>query len=78
MIEAVLALAERNGWAHGRYEVEMLYGVRRPLQAALAKAGRRVRIYVPFGREWWPYTLRRIGENSTDLRFVLRAMLRRE
>jgi proline dehydrogenase len=77
MIEAVLALAERNGWARGRYELEMLYGVRRPLQAALAKAGLRLRIYVPFGHAWWPYTLRRIGENPSNLRFVLRAMLRR-
>jgi proline dehydrogenase len=54
----------------------MLYGVRRDLQRALAADGYRVRVYVPFGREWFPYFMRRLGERPANVAFVIRAMLR--
>jgi proline dehydrogenase len=54
----------------------MLYGFRRDLQAALVKEGYRVRIYIPFGREWFPYVTRRLGERPANLLFALRGVLR--
>jgi proline dehydrogenase len=59
-----------------RFEFQMLYGVRRDLQAQLRTAGYRVRVYVPFGREWFPYFMRRLGERPANVAFVLKALLR--
>ena len=53
----------------------MLYRVRRDLQAMLVKAGYRVRVYIPFGREWFPYFMRRLGERPANVAFVLRSVL---
>ena len=53
----------------------MLYGVRRDLQTMLVKAGYRVRIYIPFGREWFPYFMRRLGERPANVMFVIRGIL---
>ena len=53
----------------------MLYGIRRDLQAALVADGYGVRIYVPFGREWFPYFMRRLGERPANVLFVLRGVL---
>ena len=53
----------------------MLYGIRRDLQAALVSEGRLVRVYVPFGREWFPYFMRRLGERPANVGFVLRSLL---
>jgi proline dehydrogenase len=53
----------------------MLYGVRRDLQAGLAAEGYRVRLYVPFGRQWFPYFMRRLGERPANVMFVLRSVL---
>jgi proline dehydrogenase len=53
----------------------MLYGIRRDLQAALIRDGYRLRIYVPFGREWFPYFMRRLGERPANVWFVARAVL---
>jgi proline dehydrogenase len=61
--------------APNRFEFQMLYGIRRDLQAALLAAGYRVRVYVPFGREWFPYFMRRLGERPANVMFVVRAML---
>lgn len=58
--------ARANGWKPGDYEFEMLLGVRGDVAQALARAGKRVRLYVPFGRDWWPYAVRRIGENPRN------------
>jgi len=66
-----------NGWQRHQYEIEMLLGVREPLQVSLAREGHTVRVYVPFGSEWWAYTARRIGENPANARFVLQALLGR-
>jgi proline dehydrogenase len=54
----------------------MLYGIRRDLQAALRDEGYRVRVYVPFGREWFPYFMRRLGERPANVGFVIRGVLR--
>jgi proline dehydrogenase len=54
----------------------MLYGIRRDLQTELTGAGYRVRVYIPFGREWFPYFMRRLGERPANVGFVLRAILR--
>jgi proline dehydrogenase len=74
MVEAVVGVAERNHWSRDDYEFEMLYGVRTPLQRQIVAEGRRLRLYVPFGTEWWPYTMHRIGENPANARTVLSAL----
>ena len=57
------------------YEFQMLYGIRRDLQNALRDTGYRVRVYVPFGREWFPYFMRRLGERPANVAFVIRALV---
>jgi proline dehydrogenase len=54
----------------------MLYGIRRDVQTRLQSEGYRVRVYVPFGREWYPYFMRRLGERPANVGFVLRNLLR--
>jgi len=76
MIDATLAYAEARGLPPSHYEFQMLYGVRRDLQRALAADGYRVRVYVPFGKEWFPYFMRRLGERPANVAFVVRAVLR--
>lgn len=68
--------ARRNGIGKDRFEFQMLYGVRRDLQASLAAEGYRMRIYVPFGQEWYPYFMRRLGERPANVAFVLRSIFR--
>jgi proline dehydrogenase len=68
-------IARDNGIASDRFEFQMLYGIRRDLQNALAKEGYRVRIYIPFGRQWFPYFMRRLGERPANVGFVLRGIL---
>jgi proline dehydrogenase len=53
----------------------MLFGIRRDLQTSLAGRGYNVRIYIPFGRQWFPYFMRRLGERPANLGFVVRGML---
>ena len=73
--ERILAeLAERS---RGRAEAQLLYGVRSDLADRLATAGWRVRIYTPYGPDWWPYSLRRMAERPANLRFVLRSLFGR-
>jgi proline dehydrogenase len=73
---AIIALARCFAAEHGigadRFEFQMLLGIRRDLQAALVAEEHRVRVYVPFGREWFPYFMRRLGERPANLMFVLR------
>ncbi len=76
MIAATREFAARRGIPPARYEYQMLYGVRRDLQAGLTAEGYRVRVYVPFGREWFPYFMRRLGERPANVGFVLRGILR--
>jgi len=58
------------------FEFQMLYGVRRDLQLQLAQAGYRVRVYVSYGREWYPYFMRRLAERPANLAFLVRNLLR--
>jgi proline dehydrogenase len=66
--------AERNH-PSDRYEFQMLYGIRRDLQTKLVAEGYRMRVYIPFGKEWFPYFMRRLGERPANVAFVLRALL---
>lgn len=76
IIDATRAFAVERGIARDRFEFQMLYGIRRDLQTALAADGYRMRVYVPFGREWFPYFMRRLGERPGNVAFVLRSLLR--
>jgi proline dehydrogenase len=76
MIELARSVARERQIASDRFEFQMLYGIRRDLQATLVKEGYRVRIYVPFGREWFPYFMRRLGERPANVMFVIRGILR--
>jgi proline dehydrogenase len=75
---AMIALARRVAAEHGiaadRFEFQMLYGIRRDLQTMLVKEGYRLRVYIPFGREWFPYFMRRLGERPANVTFVLRGI----
>jgi proline dehydrogenase len=76
MIEATTRYATSKGYAKDRFEFQMLYGIRRDLQASLVAAGYRMRVYVPFGKQWFPYFMRRLGERPANVGFVLRGILR--
>ncbi len=77
ILKILLPVAQANGWKPDEFEIEMLLGVRESYQRELAAAGYTVRVYVPFGAAWWPYSIRRVGENPANGRFVLRALLGR-
>ena len=74
MLDATCSYAKERQIAGDRYEFQMLYGIRRDLQASLSAKGHRVRVYVPFGREWFPYFMRRLGERPANVGFVLRGI----
>jgi proline dehydrogenase len=76
MIDAAKALAKQHGIAPSRFEFQMLYGVRRDLQRKLVAEGYNVRVYVPFGREWYPYFMRRLAERPANVLFLAKNMLR--
>jgi proline dehydrogenase len=67
--------AAEHGIGRDRFEFQMLYGIRRDEQAALVKDGYRVRVYIPFGKQWFPYFMRRLGERPANVGFVLRALV---
>lgn len=74
MINVAREHAASLGLAKDAFEFQMLYGIRRDLQQMLLKDGYRVRVYVPFGRQWFPYFMRRLGERPANLLFVLRGL----
>jgi proline dehydrogenase len=76
LIEATKAFAREKGIANDRYEFQMLYGIRRDLQDRLLREGYRVRIYVPYGTEWYPYLMRRLAERPANLLFFVRSVIR--
>ena len=80
--EAIIAEAKRFAADQrdrtDRFEFQMLYGIRRDLQSSLVAEGYRVRVYVPFGKEWFPYFMRRLGERPANVAFVLRSVLSEE
>jgi len=75
MIDATRAYAKSQGISNDRFEFQMLYGIRRDLQASLVKEGYRVRVYVPFGKQWYPYFMRRLGERPANVAFVLKGIV---
>jgi proline dehydrogenase len=68
--------ARRQGVANDRFEFQMLYGVRRDLQERLRQAGYRLRVYIPFGTQWYPYLMRRLAERPANIAFFLGNMVR--
>ena len=75
MIDATRAWARERQIAPDRFEFQMLFGIRRDLQQSLVDEGYRVRVYIPFGREWFPYFMRRLGERPANVGFVVRGIL---
>ncbi|MFQ5746773.1 MAG: proline dehydrogenase family protein [Gemmatimonadota bacterium] len=73
MIEATLAHVRAHGLSEEAFEFQMLYGVRRDYQRRLVEDGYRMRIYVPYGSQWYSYLMRRMAERPANLWFVLRA-----
>jgi proline dehydrogenase len=73
--EAIIAHARdfvrRQGIGTDQFEFQMLYGVRRDLQESLRQAGYRVRVYIPFGTQWYPYLMRRLAERPANIAFLL-------
>jgi proline dehydrogenase len=76
LIELALEFAERHAIGPERYEFQMLYGVRRDLQERLVAAGQTVRVYVPYGTQWYPYYMRRLAERPANVLFLLISVLR--
>ncbi len=76
LISWVRGYTEREGIDRTRFEFQMLYGVRRDLQERLARQGFTVRVYVPFGTEWYPYFMRRLAERPANVFFMAQSVLR--
>ena len=75
MLRRVAAAARERGIRRDRFEFQLLYGVRRDIQRRLVRRGYRVRVYVPFGTEWYPYFMRRLAERPANVLFVVRSLL---
>lgn len=76
MIAAAKSFASQHGIAPSRFEFQMLFGVRRDLQRKLVGEGYNVRVYIPFGREWYPYFMRRLAERPANVLFLARNFFR--
>ncbi len=75
LVWAGMALVDRLRLARDRYEFQMLLGVDPELRRVILDLGHRLRVYVPYGRDWYPYSVRRLRENPTVARHVLRSMV---
>jgi proline dehydrogenase len=75
MIDIAGALATRNGRAQGSYEYQMLFGIRPDEQRRLAEAGEKVRVYLPYGQQWYGYLMRRLAERPSNLRFFVLSLV---
>ncbi|MFZ0773770.1 MAG: proline dehydrogenase family protein [Candidatus Sulfotelmatobacter sp.] len=76
IIQQATAFAKSEKLSPDSFEFQMLYGIRRDLQRRLVRKGWRVRIYIPFGTEWYPYFMRRLGERPANVLFIVRNLLR--
>ena len=74
-MEIAGSLASRYGRAQGSYEFQMLYGIRPEEQKRLAAAGEKVRVYIPYGTEWYGYLMRRLAERPQNLSFFVRSLV---
>jgi proline dehydrogenase len=77
MIAAAKSFAAERGIDRSHFEFQMLFGVRRDLQRKLVAEGYNVRVYIPFGREWYPYFMRRLAERPANVFFIAKNMLRK-
>jgi proline dehydrogenase len=75
LVEIASTLASRYGREQGTYEFQMLYGIRPEEQRRLVRAGERVRVYIPYGEEWYGYLMRRLAERPQNLSFFLRSLI---
>jgi proline dehydrogenase len=75
LVEIASSLASRYGREQGSYEFQMLYGIRPEEQRRLVAAGERVRVYIPYGQEWYGYLMRRLAERPQNLTFFLRSLI---
>jgi proline dehydrogenase len=75
LIRRAASFAKATGIDRDRFEFQMLYGVRRDLQERIRRSGWNVRVYVPYGQEWYPYFMRRMAERPANLTFAMRSML---
>jgi proline dehydrogenase len=76
IIREAQAFARKEKIARDSFEFQMLYGIRRDLQQRLVRDGWRMRVYIPFGTEWYPYFMRRLGERPANVFFIARNLLR--
>ncbi len=76
MIDATIAFSQREGISKESFEFQMLYGIRRDLQRQLAKDGYKMRVYVPYGKHWYPYFMRRLAERPANIWFVLKNVVK--
>jgi proline dehydrogenase len=76
IIQQAEAFAIAEKLSPDSFEFQMLYGIRRDLQQRLVRKGWRVRVYIPFGTEWYPYFMRRLGERPANVFFIARNLLR--
>lgn len=76
IVERLLAFVRTQGVPKSAFEFQMLYGIRRDLQRRLAKQGFGVRVYVPFGPEWYPYFMRRLAERPANVLFLMKNFLK--
>ena len=77
MIDATIAFAKAEKIPASAFEFQMLYGVRRDLQEQLVRDGWGMRVYIPFGTEWYPYLMRRLAERPANAIFILKNLLRK-
>ena len=75
LIDKIIELAGKQGWDKKEYEFEMLYGIRVELQEKLIQNGEQLRLYLPFGTDWWSYAVRRVGESPKNAKFLVRALV---
>jgi proline dehydrogenase len=76
IVQQAEAFAKAEKLSRDSFEFQMLYGIRRDLQQRLVREGWRVRVYIPFGTEWYPYFMRRLGERPANVLFIARNLLR--
>lgn len=77
IINRAKAFAFRNSIPRDAFEFQMLYGIRRDLQQSLVKDGWKMRVYIPFGTEWYPYLMRRLAERPANALFIAKNLLRK-
>ncbi|HET9527498.1 MAG TPA: proline dehydrogenase family protein [Pyrinomonadaceae bacterium] len=76
MIDATIDFASREGIGKEKFEFQMLYGIRRDLQRQLSRDGFNMRVYVPYGKHWYPYFMRRLAERPANIWFVMKNVLK--